>query len=617
MALQYRPEVDGLRALAVVPIILFHAGFTLFSGGFIGVDVFFVISGYLITNNIVRDLKAGSFSFANFYKRRARRILPALFLVMLCCLPFARMWMLPLELRDFAFSAMSVIAFGSNIFFWRQSGYFETSSELKPLLHTWSLGVEEQFYILFPFILFLTWRFGRKASVLLIAAVAGISFLFCEYASRLYPSFNFYWLIPRAWELIAGSLCAFATFVPDRKRDDVLAAFGLILIVISIFIFDNSVRFPSIYALLPVGGACLIILFAQRETITARLLSLRLISGVGIISYSAYLWHQPLFAFIRIRSSVEPSTGLMAVMALFVFPLAWLTWRYIETPFRTSGSANGFSRKKLAPALVAIPAALSCLTLVSHLTLGSISNLTEEDSLLVASTSPSPLRKTCHYSQERQIPVGDSCVYFDGNPSVAIYGNSHGVEVAYAVAKSLKDRKQAIIHFTVSGCPVIFNQKSGVYCQNFYTDRLNYILQNEAIHTVVLSFRIENDGSAAAASLVDLANFLSSSGKKVILVLQAPTLSHDVSIDIRTAISKKSSTVAGRTRSEWTLISSSIYTNSRRLDKAVKVLDPADTFCADTMCHSILDGKAMYFDNNHMSLAGAEMLARKIIPLLD
>ena len=298
MALQYRPEIDGLRAVAVVPVILFHAGFTLFSGGFIGVDVFFVISGYLITSIILRELEAGTFTFASFYERRARR--------MLCCIPFAWMWMMPLELKGFAVSMASVVAFASNIIFWRQSGYFDTASELKPLLHTWSLAVEEQFYIIFPIALLLIWRFGRKASVLSIAAVAIGSLVLCEYASRYYPSFNFYWAITRAWELMAGALCAFQILKPKQTRDNTLAALGLTLIFVSIFWFDSSTRFPSVYALLPVVGACLIILFARMGTFTARLLSTKPLVAIGLISYSAYLWHQPLFAFARTRSFTAP-----------------------------------------------------------------------------------------------------------------------------------------------------------------------------------------------------------------------------------------------------------------------------------------------------------------------
>lgn len=334
MSLRYRPEIDGLRALAVVPVILFHAGFSLFSGGFIGVDVFFVVSGYLITSIILKDLEAGKFSFTGFYERRARRILPALFLVMLSCIPFAWTLMMPLERKDFAISMASVVFFASNIVFWLQSGYFDTAVELKPLLHTWSLAVEEQFYIIFPIALLFMWQFGRKTSVRLVSAAALVSLILCEFASRNHPNFNFFWAITRAWELMAGSLCAFAAVRPSKMRDEILSAIGLGLIVASIFWFDSSTRFPSAYALMPVGGTCFIILFANNSTLTARFLCVRILVGIGLISYSAYLWHQPILAFARIFTDAPVEGELAFFLACSSLAVAYPTWRYVERPFR-------------------------------------------------------------------------------------------------------------------------------------------------------------------------------------------------------------------------------------------------------------------------------------------
>ncbi len=169
--MNYRREIDGLRALAVLSVILFHAGFETFSGGFVGVDVFFVISGYLVTTIILAELEQGSFSILNFYERRARRILPALFLVMLVCVPFAWFWLLPSDMKDFSQSLVAVSVFASNILFWRESGYFDTAAELKPLLHTWSLAVEEQYYVLFPLFLMLFWRLGKRSILVMLGLV--------------------------------------------------------------------------------------------------------------------------------------------------------------------------------------------------------------------------------------------------------------------------------------------------------------------------------------------------------------------------------------------------------------------------------------------------------------
>ena len=334
MDIKYRPEIDGLRALAIIPVILYHAGFKIFGGGFVGVDVFFVISGYLITSIIIKDVEAGTFSFRAFYERRARRILPALFLVVVCCLPFSAMWMMPATLKEFATSVISVCIFASNFLFFQQSGYFDAGSELKPLLHTWSLAVEEQFYIIFPIAVLLLSRFGRKYLILTIGIIAIASLVGSEYGSHYFPTFNFYMLPTRAWELMAGALCSFAIFKTNLLRDNCLSIAGVAAVAMSVFIYDDAIPFPSLYTLLPVIGTCLIILFAQKGTLTWLILSRKPIVGVGLISYSAYLWHQPLFAFARIRLLIAPSQQVMLILCVASIVLAYLSWRFVEKPFR-------------------------------------------------------------------------------------------------------------------------------------------------------------------------------------------------------------------------------------------------------------------------------------------
>lgn len=333
-SLGYRREIDGLRAIAVVPVILFHAGFNVFGGGYVGVDIFFVISGFLITAILIYELEQGDFSIVRFYERRARRILPALFFVMFACLPFAYIWMWPSELKAFAQSLVAVVAFSSNILFWKESGYFAATAELKPLLHTWSLAVEEQYYLLFPVFLLLSWRFGRQRVFWALIAIALVSFVMAEWVWTDRPNANFYLAPTRAWELLAGSVCAFLTVGQEQRTSNGLSVLGLTMIVFSIFVYDSSTPFPSAYTLMPVVGTALIILFAGQGTWVARMLSLRAFVGVGLISYSAYLWHQPLFAFARIRSLTEPSVYLMAGLAVAALFLAWATWHFVEKPFR-------------------------------------------------------------------------------------------------------------------------------------------------------------------------------------------------------------------------------------------------------------------------------------------
>lgn len=353
----YRREIDGLRAVAVVPVILFHAGLTVFSGGYVGVDVFFVISGYLITSILINELEQGNFSIARFYERRARRILPALFFVMACCIPFAWMWMLPSELKDFSQSLVAVVFFASNILFWREEGYFAPAAELKPLLHTWSLAVEEQYYLLFPVFLLLAWRFGRNRVFWSICVIAAVSLAASEWGWRNKPSANFYLAPTRAWELLIGSMCAFWLSGREQRTNDWLSLTGLAMIVFAIFYYDDQTPFPSVYALVPVLGTALIIVFGGTGTWTARLLSTRAFVGIGLISYSAYLWHQPLFAFARIRSIFEPSLYVMSGLAALSLVLAYFSWRYVEKPFR-NGPASILQTRRAVFATTASIAAM-------------------------------------------------------------------------------------------------------------------------------------------------------------------------------------------------------------------------------------------------------------------
>jgi peptidoglycan/LPS O-acetylase OafA/YrhL len=348
--LRYRPEIDGLRAIAIIPVILFHAGFKIFSGGFVGVDIFFVISGYLITTIIIAELSEGRFSIINFYERRARRILPVLFFVMLSCLPFAWLWLLPQDMKIFSQSLIAVSTFASNILFWRTSGYFDAAAELNPLLHTWSLAVEEQFYLFFPLLLILAWRLSKRWILLTLVIFAFVSLIGAEWGAINKPTANFYLLPTRCWELLIGALLAsyfsnsYKPRISNIISDQVGGIVGFALIIYSVFFFDSQTPFPSVYTLAPTIGAALIILFATQQTLVGKLLSNKLFVGVGLISYSAYLWHQPLFAFAKHRSLDESNKLLMCTLVITSVVLAYFSWKYIETPFRNK---KDFSQKQI------------------------------------------------------------------------------------------------------------------------------------------------------------------------------------------------------------------------------------------------------------------------------
>ena len=350
--MKYRPEIDGLRALAVLPVILFHAGFEWFSGGFIGVDVFFVISGYLITTIIFTEMAEGKFSIINFYERRARRILPALFFVMAVCLPFAWLWLSPKYLNDFGQSILAVSTFSSNILFWRESDYFGTAAELKPLLHTWSLAVEEQYYILFPVFLVSIWRFRIKWILIILSITFLVSLGIAQWGAYKSPSAAFFLLPTRGWELLVGALAAIYlrcnAQVKSHYINQVLSLLGFLMIIFPISTFDETTPFPSFFALIPTIGTGLIIIYAVPKTLVHRLLSLKFFVGIGLISYSTYLWHQPLLAFSRHKLLGEVSDFILAVLCIFSLLMAWFSWRYIELPFRNRQRFNQTSIFRLS-----------------------------------------------------------------------------------------------------------------------------------------------------------------------------------------------------------------------------------------------------------------------------
>lgn len=349
MKMHYRREIDGLRAIAVLPVILFHAGIQMFSGGFIGVDIFFVISGYLITTIILTEKIEGRFSLIRFYERRARRILPALFFVLLVCLPLAWWILIPHDMRAFSKSLGYIPVFASNMFFARTSGYFDGAAELKPLLHTWSLAVEEQYYLLFPLLLLLTWRWGQRWIILLLTLLGMASLVGAQWGLVYHPTATFYVLPARAWELLAGSFTAFYLLTHPKPLihpfiKETFALVGLILIGLSVFGLNKNTPFPGLYALLPVMGAVLIILFATPHTFAGRWLGNKFFVGIGLISYSAYLWHYPLFAFARLSTENSPTLWAMGGLVALCLGLAYLSWRFIETPFRDK---KRFTRRQI------------------------------------------------------------------------------------------------------------------------------------------------------------------------------------------------------------------------------------------------------------------------------
>ena len=345
MKLTYRPEIDGLRAIAVGAVILYHAQITIlghqpFKGGFIGVDIFFVISGYLITSIILKELvNKGTFSFKYFYERRARRILPVLIFVILVSLPIAWMYLLPSNLLVFSKSILYSLGFSSNFYFHYSGLEYSVEGLQHPFLHTWSLSVEEQYYILFPIVLLIIFKYFKKYLIHILILGFVISLGLADWSSRNYPSASFYFLHTRMWELLAGSILAYfeITLVyrsQNRILNLVLPFIGLILIGHSIIFFNDEMYHPSFYTLSSIIGVCLIIWFSNKKEIITKILSTKLFVGIGLISYSLYLWHYPIFVFAAKLNISGGNIFIKLLMGVFVLILSILSYYLIEKPFR-------------------------------------------------------------------------------------------------------------------------------------------------------------------------------------------------------------------------------------------------------------------------------------------
>ncbi len=484
-----------MRALAVLPVILFHAGFSRFQGGYVGVDVFFVISGFLITSIIVHELHGGRFSIVRFYERRARRILPALFFVMLICLPAAWLLMLPHEAALFGKSLIAVSAFASNMFFWRTSGYFDLAAEEKPLLHTWSLGVEEQFYVVFPVLLALCWRWGRRRLVMLLVLLAAASLLASEWALARHALGSFFLAPLRAWELLAGALLALGAHQQlDRQpltpwpqwARQTLATLGLVLIAVPVFLYDASTPFPGFHALPPVLGTLLALAFAQQDTAAGRLLRLRPVLWLGLISYSAYLWHQPLLAFARLATPGAPAAWLMGALAALSLALGHLSWRYVEAPFRTGSS---WTRRSVFGGAAAATVAFVAIGSVLSTTQGLPQRWSVQHRPLI---EPAKTRiEGCPAIDAwlHVCPIGKP----DQAPSVALVGDSH----AYALATALdirlgaSGRSGVFVHTACHPVAGIFDSREPTtaervaYCSEANRRLLDFVAKPDITQVVV------------------------------------------------------------------------------------------------------------------------------------
>lgn len=621
--MQYRPEIDGLRAVAVLPVILFHAGFSWFSGGYVGVDIFFVISGYLITSILIGDLDRGAFSIAKFYERRARRILPALFFVLLCCIPFAWIWMTPIQFKDFSEAFIAIAFFASNILFWKQESYFGQPAEENPLLHTWSLAVEEQFYIFFPIMLLLLWRFGQRPIFWTIVLLSACSLALSEWGWRNAPGGNFYLLPTRAWELGAGALCALLLYDRPQKRSEWLAGIGLLLIIGSIVGYNEDTPFPSLYALAPVAGTALIILFAPRETLVGRLLQTRALVGIGLVSFSAYLWHQPLLAFARIASFSAPSPAVMGTLSAVSLALAYLSWRFVETPFRGRGGIDLSRRRIFAMSGVAT---LFLLTtgVIGHTTNGLEQRLSEDQKQWMATMETlhnqrldSVKANVCHFAPDletldlRAFTEQWDCTgkAMPGQQRLAVYGDSHAADKAAALRSAGFDPMQ----MGGSRCPLLPNAKNRTYC-NTTLETLLDAAQQHGVDTIVIANRF-TETELNSTHLEAIMTFWSGHFDNVILFTPMPEFP---GFDTKYSVWGNEAEQIEADRHFHDRFGQVL--SKLDLPDNVRIAETGKYFCGSsdgTPCRPIQNGTVMLTDYGHLSPEGAEIFGARLVQDLD
>ncbi len=627
----YRPDVDGLRAIAVLAVMAFHAFPRAAPGGFAGVDVFFVISGFLISGIIFHGLRAGRFGFADFYWRRIRRIFPALIVVLVACLTLGWFVLLPDEYSELGKHVAAGAGFVANIALWREAGYFDSAAELKPLLHLWSLGVEEQYYLVWPILLVLL-RKHPQWMLWSIIALAGLSFAANLWLTGRNAGAAFFLPIGRFWELFAGGLLAY--FAHYRRLHEGLtglkAGLGAGLIAASLMALSPERSFPGGWALLPVAGAVLLIWAGPSAWINRRVLAHPALVFVGLISYPLYLWHWPLLAFARIVHGGEPPAATRAALCAFSALLAWLTYELIERKVRFPTMAS--LRRYSVPALAASMAVLG------------VAGVLASDSRLVPQSASSPRIREISGAFTDWDHASDHIIPGDSGRTVLFFGDSH-MQQFWPRIKKIAAERAAPVHTLLlrssGGCaPVPGIERKGYACSEFVDDALR-LARQPYVDTVIISaswvgfvnrddyYRVGDPEQAPLELLASHSGWvlqgfqaalaeLTAAGKRVVLVLSSPRGS---ALDPKSVIARDGLTVQVRaapapvSRTELAALTGPIDERLKRIAQAVgaNVIDPAEWLCTPSMCPSVDEqGRPLYKDASHLRASVARERFRAV-----
>ena len=656
---KYRTDIDGLRAIAILSVVGFHAFPNWITGGFVGVDIFFVISGFLISSIIISSLQKGTFSFKEFYARRVKRIFPALILVMTVCYAFGWFALLPGEYGQLGKHIAAGAGFVSNLIFWQEAGYFDNAAQTKPLLHLWSLGIEEQFYIIWPLLLYSAWK--RRFNFLVLAfVIVALSFTASVILRWSDPDQDFYSPLTRFWELLMGSILAHLalketglwykvtemttsckTYVAAKLGIDSLcnaqSILGALLLGIAVILVTNKMAFPGWLALLPTAGTYLIISAGPHAWLNRKVLSHRVMVWFGLISYPLYLWHWPLLSFARIMEGTKPSINIRLPAIVLALVLAWLTYRLVENPLRF-GKQN---RAKII-GLVLLMIIMACVGDLTYVDNGLRFRMPQNTLEISDELNLSPFAKWSACSNESD----NSCHILDPSrkPDIAVIGDSHAGVLASGFAKLGGDHQENIvIRSTINGCSPFFEISDDCGFAKIINRALEDAISSTSIKKIILSGYAQvhingliadrNDNINGNLSFEDaktnVVKFessmrstlqrLMSSGKEVFYIVDVPELDFRPSecFFFRPVVlpgykAKTPCAIDRQAFNERNAGYHRIIAKERAEFPTVRFINAYSYLCDSKLCYGAIDGKLLYTDFHHLSPEGSRYLVRNM-----
>lgn len=631
MSQEFRYDINGLRAYAVALVVLFHFGVFGFAGGFIGVDVFFVISGFLMTSIIVKGLENKTFNFLKFYLSRANRIIPALFV--LCAVVGLVGWftLTPQELKDYAKHAITSLGFVSNIQYFKEAGYFDAASHEKLLLHTWSLSVEWQFYILLPIFLFIIYRI-KQSKIAIKIAFAGLfaaSLVLALYLTPKMPTASFFLLPTRAWEMLAGGLIFlfFNKINLTQQRSTAIELIGFAFIALSVVSFTGSTPWPSYSAILPVLGAFLILLASNQKSL---LTNNKVAQFLGNTSYSIYLWHWPLVFYLSYLEKSNNTLWIIGAILLSIV-LGWLSYKYIENPSRRILSNLSLIKGYMGTFIyTTIPVLIFALIFIKNGIPQRFNNLPEIQKIISAEVDKNPMREACHINSGLKIP---NCTYGHGDVGLIVIGDSHAESIVRSAEKALPNNK-SVLHWTYSSCPTIAglhrNDAQDFKCAEF----IEYMLKSKDKYKgvpILIVNRLDlldlaekdnffvprggilsNSKNALSESYINTVCKFSESNP-VTIMRPVPIYGNVPKAMLHRAVIGNHERVS-ITLDDYFQYSKKAWEAQNIASKkcGVTILNPLTRFCDSNRCFADINNKPLYYDDHHLNIYGADQL----IPLI-